>query len=195
MKRKLVILTGIVIVLAVFYQIVNIFNVDMIRNDRLFYVAPESYQDMITKGDLVIEGEKTGGSESFVEYEDEFYDGYTLTTITVTKVIQNNTEHVVQAGDELVISEPYFWYEYPILPGKQYVIKGNYTELQPNYKYFLVLGWNEQMKQFGISGLENGKFNLDDQDEEEATITRENEQHQKLRKEVREEYEKSVSKK
>lgn len=185
MVKKIMFFLGfLVFFLVVAYLVADKIYVQEIRNDSLFYISPENFEEVLQKNDLVIKGKKIGKSENKVIFQDEFYDGYTLTKIKVENVIVNNSKKKVEIGDTITIWEPYFTYDFKRSPGKQFNIKGKYTPIQPKLDYFLTLNWDEQFGIYGVSGLENGKINIDNLDKEEEEITKNDKHHQKLKQEA-----------
>lgn len=89
-----------------------------------------------------------------------------IATVHIDRIVKNSTTDRLQAGDSLEILEPIERFPRKFRTDTQ--VYGAYTELCCDARYRLFLNWNASEGVYEISGLEQGKVNLDGLDSQEA---------------------------
>lgn len=193
MNKKITfsILTGLLLACIVFFVIDKNFITETSHHD-LGYVKYDNLEDLEKDVDLIIIGQKKGESSVKTTQQDEFSDSWVYTDIKINKVIKNESGKELKTGDLINVREPFQIVDKAI--GKEKIFYADYTEIQPNSKYILMLNWNEKENNFDVHALEQGKYNIDEKDGKEKNKYNENKGYGKLKNELKTKYKDEIEK-
>ncbi|GEM_PF-6864751 len=180
MKRISLIL--IVLVLGAGYCIADQMILDE-GSISAYLITYDSIEARIESADLVVEAVLNGGPVNVLYEEDEFLSGHTMSDIEIIRVLKVDTENSVIKGSVINIYEPYAVVDRGLMkPGKVRIVYEDYTPIQKGSSYILFLSWMDKQSCYGISSLQEGKFNIDATDSLESAI--ENAKFKKLKDSV-----------
>ncbi|MFX3631432.1 MAG: hypothetical protein ACE3L7_19815 [Candidatus Pristimantibacillus sp.] len=189
MKRK--VSTGVLIALLIavgvyIYADNTIVKETDLESDHAIF---KNYNEALEKSDVVLEVTATSDSQNILDNQDDAVTtGHTITTVKINKVFENKTVHEVgltlESGAAIEILEPTYTVNNGIEPGVTRFNYEDYTKMIPNIDYVLFLKWDDSRGAYWVNSLEQGKFNLDNQDTKEISVAGSKEQYEKLKEDV-----------
>ncbi|GBF73429.1 hypothetical protein PA598K_01718 [Paenibacillus sp. 598K] len=159
-----------VLIVALFIADRNIERTLRVDGDRVIYTDAKELAKMV---DLVVLATATGNSENIRYTVDGFPEGYTLSEIHISEILENRNG--VELSDTITVVEPTYLFRNGIELGEtRYTIEG-YTPLVKSAEYILFLEWNEYRGVYEIYSADQGKVNTDNKDTFEIqTVSEEN---------------------
>jgi hypothetical protein len=124
--------------------------------------------DIMKDASLVVEATATSHSKQ-VDLNHEYHDSYTLTEVTVDKVIKDAKSEAA-TGKPFTVIEPIFIVDNGVAPGKTVMSMGEYTKLVPGAKYILFLNGSDQQNAYWIHASYQGKINPDGKDQRKKDL-------------------------
>ncbi|WP_240418065.1 hypothetical protein [Paenibacillus periandrae] len=131
----------------------------------------DSVNDLTNDSELVVEVTTTSNSKAVELVKNGFDDSYTLTDVKINKVFKDSQNTVTgNVYKSIPVIERFIVRDDGLKPGKTKFIADEYTSLQAGQKYLLFLVWSPERKAYWINALNQGKFNIDNQDLKELNL-------------------------
>ncbi|MCY7484237.1 hypothetical protein [Paenibacillus alvei] len=180
-KNKILITLSIVLVFGLSYYFFMFNSYHGVVNAQSLYIGADNASDLVDMSDLIIVGTPI---EEFDEREHKvtyFYtsaiqDFYTITEMKVEQVLKGNWDE-----STLPVIEPISYIQ--SIDGKRKLTSNDYTEMEKGKKYLVVLSKNTQGN-YSVINMDNGKFELDENNINYHELNPENNKHVKIRYEL-----------
>lgn len=173
----------------ILYQHLNVKDISIHGSYDLYSDIDElSNSDRVR---VILLVEKLEKSENYVFGDILNQFGYTLSEVKVKEILLDKHKSKIKKGETITIEEPFYVNTHPIM-GKAIVRYGNYTPMLNHSHYVVFLNWSERSNSYTITGLEQGKYNIDDKDKKELEQYEYN--MNDLRKEIRTIYKEAIEK-
>lgn len=175
-----------------------------ILSDKPIY---ENLDQLKERAELVVIAEATPEKENFVIYDDGGVSAFaTKRTITIEKILEDNTKGKVEVGDEIIVNEPNAIVEKG--NRKSHYVREGYQLMEDGKKYLLFIrpGYVYD-KEWIFLGVNQGKYELPTEDYEKKSMKSSSartddklkghgeftEHYEDIQKEIIEEYSKELS--
>ncbi len=131
------------------------------------YITFDHIDDLKKASKAVVVAEPTGHWKNVIQGKGMGENGYTLTEVTVSRVMKNDKNVPISKNQNVWVTEPYYTKDRGIVPGKFKKTTDEYAEMKKNKKYVLFLAWDQRSNTYGVFTGAQGKYNIDGTDLEE----------------------------
>lgn len=164
------------------------------------YIKHEEESSLFADADLVViakvdkdfnerEHVVTYFPSSYPEQQKEIEDYYTKTPITIKKVLKKPEGFTPDKNSTLTIIEPISLID--DVNGKRKITTEHYKEVEKSKRYVLYLKKNSY-GEYSVINMNNGRFNIDVEEELKVKEIDEIEKHNNMKKEIMQKYEKDI---
>lgn len=186
MKKKILIFfIALSLFVLIGYVTVDYYLVKEVQNEAEHKIF-KNEDEAINAADIVVEVRATEESMPVVKDEDGFFSGHTLTEVEVLNVLVNNSGENID--NQITIAEPYVKTDRGL--GNTFYVYEDYTPMKNQMKYILLLKWGEEIEEYWVHSLEQGKINIDGKDKEEKSKYAKNKQYEELAQNIKEKFDK-----
>ena len=194
MKYKKISVVFLIITVAVLLTVYMVADTRIRTNPMTAnHMIYENLEQLDHAVELIVIAKATGKRENIVHGKDIMdSNGYTMTEISIKRILKNEINEKISPGDKMKISEPYYILDKGVIPGKVKNIYSEYSEILDDALYILYLKWYKGSHSYSVHALNQGKYNIDGKDlYENKTIEQSN--TKRIKVEVLEEYEAEIS--